>query len=79
MFISVDDDDDDVDTDAPNPKQQNDRASQKPHDTEVVPKLCDILICQAVVPGYVALRDKNKGWFLFHLYRLIFEVILCKN
>lgn len=25
------------------------------------PKQCDILVCYAVIPGYVALRDKNKG------------------
>lgn len=67
--ISVDDDDDDdVDTDAPHPKQQNDSPSLKSNYNEVVPKFCDVLLCHAVVPGYVALRDRKSGRFVFCLF-----------
>ena len=62
LFISVDDDD--VDTDSPRPKQQKNIPSSRLHySDEFTPRLSDVLICQAVVHGYVALRDKNRGTF----------------
>lgn len=53
--------DDDIDIDSPRPKQHNDVSSPKLFDDELSAKLCDVLVCHAVVPGYVALRDKNNG------------------
>lgn len=52
---------DDIRTDSPHPKQHNDISSPKLFDDEISAKLCDVLVCYAVVPGYVALRDKNNG------------------
>lgn len=59
-------DEDAVEADGPHSKQYS-NLPQKSHDN-VVPKFCDVLLCHAVVPGYVALRDKNKGKGLYPVF-----------